>query len=53
MAMVTMEPYGYAKVTTKVLSLKPGEICTVNLEVHIPGSAHQAQPPYKDWYLSV
>ena len=36
-----MKPHGHVDMSTKVLSLSPGETLTVKLEVYIP-SRHQA-----------
>ena len=36
--IATLEPYISTEGSTKILSLKAGDICTMNLEVHIPGA---------------
>ena len=38
--LTALEPYGYVKDTIKVFTLKPGVICTMQFEVHIPGCRH-------------
>ena len=38
--MVTLDPYGYMEGSILVFSVKPGDMCTMSLEVHIPGVYH-------------